>query len=95
MNGIEVIIKCKDLVCLYFIFNFYLYVCACKRGREVGREKTNMSLITLLLRNEIDIFQVLAYSNTIIKSFRRNRNNKTMGRKDPKVNEKRLPEGIS
>lgn len=54
-----------------------------------------MSLITLLLRNEIDIFQVLAYSNTIIKSFRRNRNNKTMGRKDPKVNEKRLPEGIS
>ena len=54
-----------------------------------------MSLITLLVRNEIDIFQVLAYSNTIIKSLRRNKDNKTMGRKDPKVNEKRLPKGIS
>ena len=41
------------------------------------------------------IFKVLAYCNTIIKSFRRNRNNKTVGRKDPKVNEKRLSKEIS
>lgn len=54
-----------------------------------------MSLITLLVRNEIDIFQVLVYSNTIVKSLRRNKDNKTMGRKEPKVNEKRLPKGVS
>ena len=47
-----------------------------------------MSVISLLVRNASDVFQVLAYSSTTIKSVRKEEIIRQW-EKDPKVNEKK------